>query len=172
MKKRIMVVAIIAIVAAGSASAAFDGLTSVGLNYEFRDGVHMGGLSSQTFGYIDNCPVGYLVSVDADFNLGEDSMAIGMLVGPSYRYMFANVPMSVDLAVGASLSGRDFKDKGLFGLGVGGYLGATYYLNDVVALLFGCNIGYDMLGVDLDTGDVGFSGDFSVAPSLSVGFRY
>lgn len=172
MKKRIMVIAIIAIVAVGSASADFDGLTSVGVNYEFRDGVHMGGLSSQTFGYVDNCPVGYLVSVNADFNLGENSMAIGMLVGPSYRYMFSNVPMSIDLAVGASLSGRNFKDEALFGLGIGGYLGATYYLNNTVALLIGCNTGYDMLKVDLDTGNTGFSGDFHVSPSLSVGFRY
>lgn len=172
MRKRIIVIAIIAIVAAGSASAAFDGLTSAGLNYEFRDGVHMGGLSSQTFGYVDNCPVGYLFSMNADFNLGENSMAIGMLVGPSYRYMTTNVPMSIDLALGASLSGQKLKDEGLFELGVGGYLGATYYLNDMIALLIGCNIGYDMLGVDFATGNTGFSGDFHVSPSLSVGFRY
>ena len=40
------------------------------------------------------------------------------------------------------------------------------------ALLIGCNLGYDMLGVNLDTGNTGFSGDFYVSPVLSVGFRY
>ena len=55
---------------------------------------------------------------------------------------------------------------------IGGYIGATYYLNNAIALLIGCNLGYDMLGVDLDTGDVGFSGDFYVSPSLSIGIRY
>ena len=40
--------------AAGSALAAFEGLTSVGVNYEFRDDEHMGGLASQTFGYISD----------------------------------------------------------------------------------------------------------------------
>ena len=44
--------------------------------------------------------------------------------------------------------------------------------NNAIALLIGCNLGYDMLGVDLDTGDVGFSGDFYVSPSLSIGIRY
>ncbi len=116
MKKRIMVVAIIAIVAAGSASAAFDGLTSVGLNYEFRDGVHMGGLSSQTFGYVDNCPVGYLVSVDADFNLGKDSMAIGMLVvicSPTCRCPWiwpSGLPSQDEISKTKAFSGSESED--------------------------------------------------------------
>ena len=77
----------------------------------------------------------------------------------------------IDAAVGVSLAGQSF-DEGLFELGVGGYLGASYYLNDTIALLIGCNIGYDMLSVSLDSGEIGFSGDFYVSPSLSVGFRY
>ena len=85
--------------------------------------------------------------------------------------MFTDVPMSIDAAVGVSLAGQSF-DEGLFELGVGGYLGASYYLNDTIALLIGCNIGYDMLSVSLDSGEIGFSGDFYVSPSLSVGFRY
>ena len=43
------------------------------------------------------------------------------------------------------------------------------YSSDVISDI---NLGYDMLGVDLDTGDVGFSGDFYVSPSLSIGIRY
>lgn len=50
MKKRILIIAIVTIVAASAAFASFDGLTSIGVNYEFRDGEHMGGLASQTFG--------------------------------------------------------------------------------------------------------------------------
>lgn len=112
-----------------------------------------------------------MVSVNADFNLADNVMAIGMLVGPSYRYMLSNVPMSIDVAIGASLAGQ-YIGTGIFDLGIGGYIGATYYLNNAIALLIGCNLGYDMLGVDLDTGDVGFSGDFYVSPSLSIGIRY
>ena len=166
MKKRILIFTIIAIMAAGSAFAAFEGLTSVGVNYEFRDGEHMGGLSSQTFGYVNDCPVGYLISLNADFNLADKLMSIGMLVGPSYRYILSNVPMSIALAT------QVFSDTNLFELGVGGYVGATYYLNDAIVLLIGCNIGYDMLGIDLNTADASFSGDFYVSPSLSIGFRY
>ena len=90
MKKRILIIALLTVVAASSAFASFDGFTSVGVNYEFRDGEHMGGLSSLTFGYVNDCPVGYLISVNADFNLADKSMAIGMLVGPSYRYLLSN----------------------------------------------------------------------------------
>ena len=185
MKKRILIIALLTVVAASSAFASFDGLTSVGVNYEFRDGEHMGGLSSLTFGYVNDCPVGYLISVNADFNLADKSMAIGMLVGPSYRYLLSNVPMSIDVAIGASLAGQyigtETFDLGIGGYigatyylnnAIGGYIGATYYLNNAIALLIGCNLGYDMLGVDLDTGDVGFSGDFYVSPSLSIGIRY
>ena len=99
-------------------------------------------------------------------------MSIGMLVGPSYRYILSNVPMSIDVAIGASLATQVFSDTNLFELGVGGYVGATYYLNDAIVLLIGCNIGYDMLGIDLNTADASFSGDFYVSPSLSIGFRY
>ncbi len=170
--KRIILIAIISIsLAAGTAAASFDGLTSMGVNYEYRDGVHLGGLASQTFGYAGDCPVGYLVSVSADFNLGDDAMAIELLAGPSFRYMLTNVPMSVDIAIGASLAGQEF-GEGLFELGIGGYIGATYYLNSTIVLLTGCSIGYDMLSVSLDSGNTGFSGDFHVSPSVSVGFRY
>ena len=172
MKKRILIFTIIAIMAAGSAFAAFEGLTSIGVNYEFRDGEHLGGLSSQTFGYVNDCHAGYLISLNADFNLADKLMSIGMLVGPSYRYILSNVPMSIDVAIGASLATQVFSDTNLFELGVGGYVGATYYLNDAIALLIGCNIGYDMLGIDLNTADASFSGDFYVSPSLSIGFRY
>ena len=172
MKKIILIFTIISIMAAGSVFAAFEGLTSVGVNYEFRDDEHMGGLASQTFGYVNDLPVGYLISLNADFNLADKAMAIGMLVGPSYHYIFSNVPMSIDVAIGASLATQFFSDINLFELGIGGYVGATYYLNDAIALLLGCNIGYDMLGINLNTADASFSGDFYVSPSLSIGFRY
>lgn len=38
MKKRILIIALLTVVAASSAFASFDGFTSVGVNYEFRDG--------------------------------------------------------------------------------------------------------------------------------------
>lgn len=171
MKKKILAFTIIVMFASLAAFATFDGLTSVGVNYEFRDGVHLGGLTTQNFGYINDCPVGYLVSVNSDFNLGEDSMSIEMLLGPSYRYLLSNVPMSIDTAAGVSLAYQDFNSN-LFELGVGGYLGATYYWTDLVALLVGCNIGYDMWQLDLTTAENGFPGIFHVSPVLSVGFRY
>ena len=81
------------------------------------------------------------------------------------------MPMSIDVAIGASLAWQ-YIGTGIFDLGIGGYIGAIYYLNNAIALLIGCNLGYDMLGVNLDTGNTGFSGDFYVSPVLSVGFRY
>lgn len=173
MKKLIILAVILLAFAAGLSAASFDGLTSIGFNYEYRDGVHLGGLSSHTFGYVNDCPVGYLVSVNGDFNLAQDAMVIGMLVGPSFRIDLGNAPLSLDIAVGAALAGQSFtSDNGLFELGVGGYVGLTYYATDAIALLLGCNIGYDMLSVGLSTGETGFSGDFYVSPSVSVGFRY
>ena len=171
MKKRILIIALLTVVATSTAFASFDGLTSVGVNYELRDDEHMGGLSSLTFGYVNDCPVGYHISVNADFNLADKATAIGMLVGPSYRYMLSNVSMSIDVAIGASLAWQ-YIGTGIFDLGIGGYIGATYYLNNAIALLIGCNLGYDMLCVDFDTGDIGFSGDFYISPSLSIGIRY
>ncbi len=170
--KKVLIIALVSLsVIAGAYATSFDGLTSVGVNYEFRDGMHLGGFASETFGYVNGSPVGYLVSVNADFNLKEDALAIGILVGPSYRYMFSSLPMSIDAAIGVSLAGESIVED-LFELGIGGYLGASYYINDAVALLIGCNIGYDMLSVGLNTGEAGFAGDFYVSPSLSVGFRY
>ena len=171
MEKRILIIALVTVLATSSAIASFDGLTSVGVNYEFRDSEHMGGLSSLTFGYVNDCPVGYLISVNADFNIADNARTIGMLVGPSYRYLLSNVPMSIDVAIGASLA-EQYIGTGIFDLGIGGYIGATYYLNNAIALLIGCNLGYGMLGVNLDTGDTGFSGDFYVSPILSIGFGY
>ncbi len=89
--KKIILIAIVSVsLVAGVYATSFDGLTSIGANYEYRDGYHLGGLSSISFGYADDCPVGYLVSVNADFNLGREAMAIGMLVGPSFRYLFTD----------------------------------------------------------------------------------
>lgn len=173
MKKKLITLLLIALITTAAVSAAtFDGLTSVGVNYEFRDGMNLGGLSSQTFGYINDFPLGYLISANADFNLADDAMTIGLLIGPSYRYMLESVPMSIELALGASASGQWYAGEDIFDFGIGGYLGATYYLNDAFALLIGCNLGYDMLSIGLGDGEIGFSGDFYVSPSLSFGFRY
>lgn len=172
--KKILIVAIMSVVLiAGVAADSFDGLTSVGINYEYRDGENMWGLSSQTFGYVGTCPVGYFVGVNADFAFSAVSdFAIGVIVGPSYRYMFQNVPMSIDVALGLSASGEWIDVNDFFGLGIGGYLGATYYMTDNIALMLGCTLGYDMLAVDLNTGDCSFYGNFYVSPSVAVGFRY
>ena len=158
---------------AGVAAASFDGLTGVGINYEYRDGENMWGLSSQTFGYVGTCPVEYFIGINADFAFSDVSdFTIGMIVGPSYRYVFQNVPMSIDVAVGLSLSGEWIDADDFFGLGIGGYLGAAYYMTDSIALMLGCTLGYDMLAVDLNTGDCSFYGNFYVSPSIAVGFRY
>lgn len=171
MKKKILAITIIVMFATISVFATFDGLTSIGVNYEFRDGKHLGGLSTQSFGYINDCPVGYLISLNSGFNITEDAMAIEMLLGPSYRYMLFNLPMSIDISAGIALANQNFGSN-LLELGIGGYLGATYYCNDAVALLIGCNIGYDMWQVDMTTTATGYSGIFHVSPILSAGFRY
>ena len=172
MNKKFLVFAAVLFIAASVFAVSFTGISSVGGNYTFRDGEHLGGLSSQNFGYINDCPVGYFVGVNADFNLQDDmNWALNMIVGPSYSYMFSNVPMSVDVALGLSLSG-EWIETSEFGLGIGGYLGTTWHMNEMVALFLGCSLGYDMLGVSLDTGDTYFSGDFFVSPSLAIGFTY
>ncbi|MDD7200859.1 MAG: hypothetical protein SPF89_03155 [Sphaerochaetaceae bacterium] len=170
MNKKIVLGMALAMLAAGSAFAtSFDGLTSVGGNYTYRDGEHLGGLTVHNFGYVNDCPVGYLVSFNSGFNV--DNQEINMLVGPSYRYQLQDLPMSIDAALGLSASGQWF-DEDFFELGIGGYLGATYRLSNRLSLLAGCTVGYDMLSVSLDDGDTGYSGDFFVSPSLGIGFNY
>ncbi|MBO8443097.1 MAG: hypothetical protein IAC42_04985 [Spirochaetes bacterium] len=170
MKKSILICLILSVALCG-AYASFDGYSSLGVGYSWSDGLSLGGFSSQNFGYVDSSPIGYLVSVNADFNIAQEAMTIRMLVGPSWRYMLTNVPMSIDVALGAALAGS-FISSPAFTLGLGGYIGATYYLNPSLALLIGCELGGDLMSVDLRTGEVGWAGTFFATPSLALGIRY
>lgn len=169
--KKVLILVFAVIASASLFAADFDGITALGVNYEYREDIHMGGLSVQNFGYFGACPVGYLANINADFNLEDNKSTIGMLIAPSYRYKLEDVNMSIDAAVGVSATGEWFGGAGDFLLGIGGYLGATYYL-DSFALLIGCTLGYDMMSVGLDSGNIEYAGDFYVSPSISFGFRY
>lgn len=171
--KKVIITAVLVCMALSLYAGNFDGFTSTGLNYEYRDGMHLGGLTINNTGYINDCPVGYYISTNADFNFKNGlNMAIGIIAAPSYRYMLENIQMSIDTALGVSASGVWMNGSNDFQLGVGGYIGATYYMNDEIALLIGCNLGYDMLSVDLNTGKTGFAGEFYASPAISIGFRY
>mgnify|MGYP004699145361 CR=1 FL=1 len=172
MKKAILITVALCMALSLNAGT-FDGFTSTGLNYEYRDGIHLGGMTVSNSGYVNDFPVGYYISANADFNPRKISdMTITLIAAPSYRYMLDNVPMSIDTALGLSVSGVWTGGKNDFQLGLGGYIGAAYYMNDRIALLIGCNLGYDMLSVNLATGAAGFSGEFYASPALSIGFRY
>ena len=94
-----------------------------------------------------------------------------MIIGPAYKHYFTNVPMSIDAAIGASLSG-EWTGESVFDLGIGGYLGSSYYINELVSIMLGLSLGYDMLEVDLTSGSTSFANDFHVSTSLSIGFCY
>ena len=172
MKKGILITVVLCM-ALSLYAGTFDGLTGTGLNYEYRDGMHLGGMTVINSGYVNDSPVGYYISANADFSpMKMSDMTISMIAAPSYRYMLDNVPMSIDAALGLSASGVWTGGKNDIQLGLGGYIGATYYMNDRIALLIGCNLGYDMLSVNLATGAAGFSGEFYASPAVSIGFRY
>lgn len=167
--KKFFLLFLIALLAAATISAStFSGTTSIGGSYTFRDGEHLGGISSQTFGFTD-CPVGYFIGLNSAHN--RDGWGLNMIIGPAYKYYFTNVPMSIDAAIGASLSG-EWTGESVFDLGIGGYLGSSYYINELVSIMLGLSLGYDMLAVDLTNGSTSFANDFHVSPSLSIGFSY
>ncbi len=154
-------------------SASFEESRSIGGSYQYKGGFHLGSLTSHDFGFINDAPVGYFVGINAGFgDLVDPDWAVNMLVGPAYSYFFPEANLSIDVALGASLSGQWMDEGDYFGLGIGGYLGATWHMTSHIALLLGTALGYDILGVGLSNGDVGFNGVFHVAPSLAVGFTY
>lgn len=172
MKKALLVVLIALVSVSMVAAKSFEGTTTVGLNYEYREGLNLGGLSTASFGTFENSPIGYLFSISAAANFADaKDFSISLLAAPKYSYYFSNVPMSIDAALGLSFTGNLFDDK-TFGFGFGGYIGATYNLNDMIALLLGCTLGYDIMSVDLDNGNIDSACNFYVVPSLSIGFRY
>lgn len=173
MKRKMFLILIVAALATTPMFASFEGISSIGGSYQYREGSHLGGLSNQNFGFINDAPVGYFVGINAGFgDLADPDWAVNMLVGPAYSYFFPEANLSIDVALGASLSGQWMDDGDYFGLGIGGYLGATWHMTSHTALLLGATLGYDILGVGLSNGDVGFNGVFHVAPSLAVGFTY
>ncbi len=170
MKKVFMVLMVLA-VSLGLFAADFDGLTNLALNYSYRDGKNLGGMSVDSFGLIGNCNVGYYIGADADFNFKDINNAyITLIAAPYYSYRLENVPMSIDVALGVGASADIDKS---FGLGIAGYIGAQYCLRSSnTALIIGTKLGYDMLAVDLHSGDCSFDGAFYVTPAIGVGFCY
>lgn len=101
-------------------------------------------------------------------NINEAS--ITLIAAPYYSYKLDNVPMSIDVALGLGSSVNIDKN---FGLGIGGYVGAAYYLKSSnTALIIGSKLGFDMLSVDLHSGECSFDGVFYVTPVIGVGFCY
>lgn len=150
--------------------ASFEGFTTVNPTYTFTDGKNYMGISSDSFGFVNGSPIGYYGGVDAVFKLGDASdWKIGMLVGPSYSYGFADAGVNVNIALGLAAEGSSF---GFFSFGLGGYLGADWKVTDVFGLGIGTQIGSRFVDVNLNDGDFSISGDFFISPRVSVVFYY
>ncbi len=173
MKKGIIVFLVVVSAAAAVSAGTFTGRTEVALNYSYRDGINMGGLSVNNSGYSDTFPIGYTANVNADFDPTTGNCnAITMLVGPSYKYTIADSGMDIELALGVSATGENINADTHFLLGVGGYLGASYALPNGLSLAIGAQIGVDMLSVPLNGGESFYQGTFYVTPSVGLVFNY
>ena len=173
MKKGIIVLLALAAVSAAVFAGTFTGRTGVALNYSYRDGINMGGLSVNNSGYSDTFPIGCTANVNADFDPTTGNCnAITMLVGPSYRYTIADSGMDIELALGVSATGENINADTHFLLGAGGYLGASYALPNGLGLAIGAQIGLDMLSVPLNGGTSFYQGTFYVTPSVGLVFNY
>ncbi len=172
--KRIMTVLIMAVsVSALVFAGSFSGKTEVALNYSYRGGISMGGLSVNNSGYSDTFPLGYTANVNADFDPTTGNCnAITMLVGPSYRYSIAGSGMDIELALGVSATGENINADTRFLLGAGGYLGAEYALPNGLGLAIGAQLGIDMVSFPLDGGASFYQGTFYVTPSVGLVFSY
>lgn len=168
--KRILIMMLASLVCCCGLFASFDGFTTFGPSYSFHDGNNYMGLDSDSFGFVNDCPVGYYAGLNAEFNLKDvDNWKIGMIVGPSYSYSFGDSDVSLDVALGLSMEGTSL---GFFSFGVGGYIGADWRMNSIFGLGIGTQIGSNFVDVNLDNGKFGVSGDFYVSPTLSAIFYY
>ncbi len=173
MKKGIIVFLLVVAASAAVFAGTFSGKTEVALNYSYRGGVNMGGLSVNNSGYSDSFPIGYAANVNADFDPTTGNCnAITMLVGPSYKYNITGSGMDIELALGVSATGENINADTHFLLGVGGYLGAAYALPNGLGLAIGTQLGYDMLSVPLNGGASFYQGTFYVTPSVGLVFNY
>lgn len=169
--KKVLMVLIVMIVSLGLFAADFAGIINVALNYSYRDGRNMGGMSVDNFGLVGDCPVGYYIGADADFSFKDvKDSSITLIAAPYYSYKLENVPMTIDVALGVGASADVDKH---FGLGLAGYIGAAYHLkSDKTAFLIGTKLGYDMLSVELHGGSCSYKGEFFVTPLIGGGFCY
>lgn len=171
MNKKIILFTVVLALSGACLFASFNGRSTIGVNYSYEGGNYFG-LSTDHTGFINNGPVGYFVGVDADFGFaGTPGYRINMLIGPTYKYRFKDIPMSIEVAAGASLGGSSTSN--VFSFGLGGYIGAAYAINNSIELLLGAKLGSNFVEVPLsEPSAIHVAGDFYVTPQLAIGFTY
>lgn len=167
--KRTVLVLICALSASCALFASFDGHSSLSGVYTYNDGTHYLGIGSDSFGFVNDFPLGYYAGIDASFSTQDVSdWRIGLIAGPAYSYDFGDSGVSCDVAAGISMDGT----LDAFSFGLGGYIGASWKLNGVFGFGIGASLGSNFVEVALDDGSFSLDGDFFVTPSLSAIFYY
>ena len=99
--KRTVLVLICALSASCALFASFDGHSSLSGVYDYNDGTHYLGIGSDSFGFVNDFPLGYYAGIDASFSTQDISdWRIGMIAGPAYSYDFGDSGVSCDVAAG------------------------------------------------------------------------
>lgn len=121
--KRTVLVLICALTASCALFASFDGHSSLSGVYTYNDGTHYLGIGSDSFGFVNDFPLGYYAGIDASFSTQDISdWRIGMIAGPAYSCDFGDSGVSCDVAAGISMDGT----PDAFSFGLGGYIGARW----------------------------------------------
>ncbi len=173
MKKVISILCVVVLASATIFAGSFNGKTEVALNYSYRNGTNMGGLSVNNSGYSSTCPIGYTINVNADFDPSTwDCSAITMLIGPSYKYSAKNNGFTFELAVGVSATGENISGDTCFLLGAGGFTAIEYNFSNGIGFALGAQVGYDMLCVPFNGDEAYYKGVFYVTPSVGMNVNY
>lgn len=105
--KRTVFVLICALSASCALFASFDGHSSLSGVYTYNDGTHYLGIGSDSFGFVNDFPLGYYAGIDASFSTQDLSdWRIGMIAGPAYSCDFGDSGVSCDVAAGISMAHR------------------------------------------------------------------
>lgn len=170
MKNRILAVAMVLVLSATCVFASsFEGRSTVGLSTNVNYGENYIGLSTDHTGFFPEKSIGYLIAADVDFRLASSALCrINVLLGPVWRYCFASVPVSADLAAGLSTGGTT---NGVLHFGLGLYLGGVWSFSEYMELLVGAKLGSNFVQLPLGSSAY-LTPDIYLTPRIAVGFRY
>lgn len=199
--KKMFVVLFVAIIAMGSAFAAYDyGFSTVGVGYTYGQSFydlgpagtltqdkHVVGVSNVNVGYFEGFPVGYLATINVGYNLGDQGQLSGLtntgfygsgLVGFSFR---ANAgSLSFDLGAGVILEMEMFEtalERSLFStyFGAGAFIAGSYNFGGGMMLMVSAQGGYNFLQMSGEDDTItinNYKGSFFVTPAVTFGFTY